>query len=104
MRKTILLPLALLSVSAVAQPPAAPTPQFSTVEVTALSTTIDKIKQTQETLQNLYNQLHAEEADIAKAHPGFHFDEHTNSLVADPKPTPKPDAAKTDAPKPEAKK
>jgi hypothetical protein len=67
----------------------------------ALQALASALANNQQQRQQLEAQLHAVEAEIAKNHPGYHFDEAMGGIVKLP---PAADPAKKDPAKPEPKK
>jgi hypothetical protein len=67
-----------------AKPAAAPVPQFSTAEKIAIGALAEKLQTNQKERDGLSGALRQLEAEFAAAHPGFHFDEATGTIVADP--------------------
>lgn len=88
----------LLSIPVAAQEAPKPEPKLTVVEQTAVDSLVQKF-------QDVRQKLAMVERDIAIAHPGYHLDENTLVLVADPKPVPlvQPPAVKPEE-KPAAKK
>lgn len=64
-----------------ASAPAASGPTLTATEKVALGATFAQYTAAQATLQTALGQLHAIEADIYAAHPGYRFDEATGGLV-----------------------
>ncbi len=58
------------------------TPQLSDIERIAIQATVEKLQLSAQQHAQLLQQLHVAEAAIAAAHPGYHWDEQSGSLVA----------------------
>lgn len=80
-------------------PVAAPVPELTATESVAVQSLAEKLDAAKKTLNNLSQATHLVEAEIAKAHPGYHLDEMTGTLAKDAPPVKDKPA---DAPKKEA--
>jgi len=85
MRGIIVVLLLALGEIAIAQ---APQPQLSTTEMAALSYIIEAQHKAQAQLDAANRAMKEVEADIAKAHPGFHYSPELKRLEKDLPPAP----------------